>query len=96
MQYKISKIEQFRFKPIKVELTLEDPNDLFYICAILNVNVDRIKESSPYLRDTAYEKPMNNYQLWLQLDQIAEDWMAHCRATNVEPNPGYSNLIDEK
>ena len=95
MQHKISKIEQLRFKPIKIELKLEEPNDLFYLCAALNVNVERIKEASSYLRETAYEKPVNNYQFWLQLDQMAEDWIAHCKAAGVEPNPGYSNLIDE-
>ena len=96
MQHKISKIEELRFKPIKVELALEQPNDLFYLCAILNANVDGIKKASSYLRDTGYEKPVNNYRFWLQLDAIAEEWIAHCKAAGVEPNPGYSNLIDEK
>ena len=96
MRHKVSEIEQICFKPIKIELTLEEPNDLFYLCAALNANVERFKEASSYLRDTGYEKPVNNYQFWLQLDRAAEDWMARCRAANVEPNPGYSNLIDEK
>ena len=96
MRHTVSKIEQIRFKPIKIELTLEEPNDLFYLCAAFNVNVDRIKESSPYLRDTAYEKPNSSYSFWRQLDQAAEDWMAQCKAAGVEPNPGYSNLVDEK
>ena len=94
MRHKVSKIEQICFKPIKIELTHEEPNDLFYLCAAFNVNVERIKEASSYLSDTAYDKPGGGYNLWLLLDQAAKDWMAHCKAAGVEPNPGYSNLID--
>ena len=96
MKFKIEKINQIRFKPVKVEIRLEEPNDLFCLAAALNLSAGQIKNQSAYLESTAYENPESKYSLFCKLDEMAMDWIAHCEAAKVEPNPGYSNLLDKK
>lgn len=73
------------FTPFSVTFELEEPNDLFYLLAMLNVSDANLKGCSNYMSGTDFKKP-NHYSSWEALDDIANRWIEECRRVNVHPN----------
>jgi len=73
------------FTPFSVTLELEEPNDLFYFLAMINVSAADLKKCSSYMAGTDFEKP-DHYSSREALNDIANRWIEECRRANVHPN----------
>ena len=73
------------FTPFSVTFDLEEPNDLFYLLAMINVSDADLKKCSDYMSGTGFKKP-SYHSDWEELDDIANRWREECRRANVHPN----------
>ena len=73
------------FNPFSVTVELEEPNDLFYLLAMMNVSSADLKRCSTYMSGTEFEKP-SYYSRWEKLDGVAKGWFEECAKANVHPN----------
>lgn len=72
------------FKPIEINIVLENPNDLFYLTAALNLSHKDITEKSDHLAIYRFTKPDNSYKRFAELNKICDEWIARCRAAGAE------------
>lgn len=73
------------FTPFSVTFELEEPNDLFYLLAMINVSGNDLKKCSGYMAETDFRKT-DHHSYWEELDDIANHWIEECRRANVHPN----------
>ena len=83
MKFKVTKSKKPSFEPIKIELELNTPNDLFYLAAALNLSDGTITEACSYLKHYGFKKTVGFSGLWNELDGLAEEWIAACRHAGV-------------
>ena len=87
MKFSIStekKSKRPEFKPIEINIVLENPNDLFYLTAAFNLSHHDIMKVSDHLKQYKFTKPDLSYERFCALNELCDKWIEKCRKEHAD------------